>query len=249
MVCWMELSEPWVRVMRPFWLFVKKLFPWDCAWSSKAQDVTQPVWKKSSVALIFCGHKNVNCPLILFDKHYLCVVLIKFTDFSHFELEKISYIWYSVREHYGKDRTNSMNFKTFLKQTWLRATVYFTVCAAIYSLLMIITNVREEEVLLSAEQLLLIFVFAILSGLAQGILRLPSLSGAVRYPCHYVILALGFYSCFLLPAQMRGSQIFVGLVFFTLVYLAVVGLSALFLARFRSNAEKETPSESQFKKK
>lgn len=158
-------------------------------------------------------------------------------------------MWYSVREHYGKDQLNSMNLKIFLKQAWLRATVYFTVCAALYSLIMAITNVREEEVLLSAEQLLLIFVFAILAGLSQGILRLPTLPGAVRYLCHYGILAIGFYACFLLPAEMRGAQIFIGLVFFTLIYLAVVGLFALFLSRFRANSEKEAHYEPQFKKK
>lgn len=142
-----------------------------------------------------------------------------------------------------------MNVKTFLKQTMLRASVYFTVCATLYSLLMAITNVREEEVLLAAEQLLLIFVFSLLAGLAQGILRLTPLSGAVRYPAHYVILALGFYACFLLPAEMRAAQVLVGLVFFTLIYLAVMGVIALFLSRFRKNTEAEAAYESQFKKK
>ena len=142
-----------------------------------------------------------------------------------------------------------MNLKTFLKQAWHRATVYFTVCAALYSLLMAITNVKEKEVLLSAEQLLLIFVFALLAGVAQGILRLSALHGAVRYLCHFFILAMGFYACFLLPANMRGAQIFVGLVFFTLIYLAVVGVSNLFLSRFRANQEKEVHYEPQFKKK
>ena len=142
-----------------------------------------------------------------------------------------------------------MNLKQFLKQTWLRTTVYFTVCAALYSLLMAITNVKEEEVLLSAERLLLIFVFAVLGGLGQGILGLRTLHGAVRYPCHYVILAIGFYCCFLLPAGMRAAQVFIGLVFFTLAYLLVMGLGALFLARFRANAEKDDRYEPQFKKK
>ena len=142
-----------------------------------------------------------------------------------------------------------MNLKTFLKQMWQRATAYFTVCAALYALLMAITNVQEESVLLSAEQLLLIFVFAVLGGLAQSLLRLTVLPGAVRFLCHYGILAMGFYSCFLLPAEMRGSQILIGLVFFTLLYLAVVGIGALFLSRFRANREQDAHYEPQFKKK
>ncbi|MBQ9086995.1 MAG: hypothetical protein IJY47_07410 [Clostridia bacterium] len=142
-----------------------------------------------------------------------------------------------------------MNMKQFLKQAFLRASVYFTVCAALYSLLMAVVNVTEEEVLLSAEQLLLIFVFALLAGLGQSILRLPRVSGVIRYLAHYGILAMGFYACFLLPAGMSATQIFIGLVLYTLLYLLIMGTIALFRARFRANAEKEAPYESQFKKK
>lgn len=158
-------------------------------------------------------------------------------------------MWYSVGEHYRKDQTYFMNIKQFLKATAYRSSLCFTLCAAVYSLLMAITNVREEEVLLSAEQLLLIFVFSVLLGLAQGILRLKSLHGALRYSSHFGILAMGFYCCFLLPAEMRASQVLIGLFFFTLAYLLVMGVVALFLSRFRANVEKEMPYETQFKKK
>ena len=51
-----------------------------------------------------------------------------------------------------------------------------------------------------------------------------------------------------LPAEMNAAQVLIGLVAYTLTYCLIFGVSALFRARFRANAEKEAPYENRSKK-
>lgn len=141
-----------------------------------------------------------------------------------------------------------MNIKTLFKKILTTASIYFTVITAIYTLLVMVVNVTEEEILLSAEQILLNFIFSLLASMAWRIYRSEKLSGGLRRVSHYGITALSFYLCFLLPAGMNASQVLIGLVAYTLVYFLIVGVSALFKSRFRANAEKEAPYENRYKK-
>ncbi len=141
-----------------------------------------------------------------------------------------------------------MDFRTIFKKMLTEICVYFALISALYCILMLIVNVSEQEVLLSALTLLLIFVFSILATLAQTIYRYQAMNGAARLFLHYLILALSFYLCFLLPSSMVASQVVVGLTIFTLLYALIMGLSALFLRRLRKNAQKEEVYESRFKK-
>ena len=142
-----------------------------------------------------------------------------------------------------------MNFKKFLKSLLGDTSVYFTLLASGYSAMMMIVNVKEPEVLLRASTLLFLALFALLAALGSGVLRLSSLSGGVRRVLHYVILALAFYLCLLLPAGMRAPHVLVGLVLFTAVYWIVAGIVHLFAARFRKNSEQTEEYEAQFTKK
>lgn len=141
-----------------------------------------------------------------------------------------------------------MNIKTVLKKLLTDSSVYFTLIAALYSLLMLIVNVAEEEVLLSAERLLLMFIFSVLAAMAQALRRLTVLHGAIRLLLHYGILAMAFYLCFLLPASMRAAQVLIGLFAFTILYAVVMGVIAIFRARFRANAEQEEAYTNRYKK-
>ncbi|MBR2293765.1 MAG: hypothetical protein IKA44_05610 [Clostridia bacterium] len=140
-----------------------------------------------------------------------------------------------------------MNIKSILKKMLTETSVFFTLIAALYSLLMLIVNVGEEEVLLSAERLLLMFVFSALAAMAQALRRITAIHGALRGVLHYLILIMAFYLCFLLPASMRAAQVLIGLFTFTLGYLAIMGIVALFRARFRKNSEEEEDYTNRFK--
>lgn len=141
-----------------------------------------------------------------------------------------------------------MNIKQFFKRLLTDTSVYFTLLAAAYSALMLVVNVTEDEVLLSAARLLFLFLFAVLAALGRGVLRARQLPRGVRVLAHYGALLLAFYLCLLLPAGMRAAQVLVGLVLFTVLYFIVAGITALFLARFRANQPEEAHYESQFKK-
>lgn len=141
-----------------------------------------------------------------------------------------------------------MNIKQFFKRLLTDTSVYFTLLAAAYSALMLVVNVTEDEVLLSAARLLFLFLFAVLAALGRSVLRARQLPRGVRVLAHYGALLLAFYLCLLLPAGMRAAQVLVGLVLFTVLYFIVAGIAALFLARFRANQPEEAHYESQFKK-
>ncbi len=141
-----------------------------------------------------------------------------------------------------------MNIKTLTKKILTTASIYFTVITAIYTLLVMIVNVTEDEILLSAEQLLFNFLFSILAAIAWLLYRSKSMAGALRLVLHFGITAISFYLCFLLPAGMTAAQVFIGLFAYAIVYFLIVGITAFFKARFRANAEQEAPYENRYKK-
>lgn len=142
-----------------------------------------------------------------------------------------------------------MNLKKFLKSLLGDTSVYFTLLAAGYSVLMLLVNVKEPEVLLRASTLLFLALFALLAALGRSVLRLSKLEGGTRTALHYVILAFAFYLCLLVPMGMRAPQVLIGLVLFSAVYWICAGIVHLFLARLKKNTEQTENYESQFSKK
>ena len=83
-----------------------------------------------------------------------------------------------------------MNIRKIIKKLLTDTSIYFTVITAIYTLIMMIVNVSDNAVGLEAERLLLIFVFSALAALAQLLLGLKTLHGALRILLHGGILLL-----------------------------------------------------------
>ena len=142
-----------------------------------------------------------------------------------------------------------MDIKQFLKNLLITASVYFTLITAAYALLTIFVHVGEEQVLLSATQMLYNFLFSLLAGTAWRLYRMPKWSTPARLFIHYGILVLAFYLCFLFPASMRSGQIIIGVILFTLVYAIIMLITAVFVSRFRANAQKVAHYEKQFREK
>ena len=142
-----------------------------------------------------------------------------------------------------------MNFRKFFKSLLGDTAIYFTLLAAVYSLGMMLVNVGEDEVLLRADTLFFLFLFALLAALASSVLRFATFARGARTLLHYVILTFAFYLCLLLPRGMRAAQVFVGLVLFTVVYWICAGLVHIFTARFRKNSEQSESYEKQYTRK
>ncbi len=158
-------------------------------------------------------------------------------------------MWYSVGEHYGKDRFNRMNIKQTIRKILTDACVLFSIITAAYALIVALVYVNQEQVLMEAGRVVLFFVFSLLVSAANIIYRQKNMSGAVRLLLHFLICTLAFYLCFLLPLSMPGSSVLVGIIFFVLVYFLVMGTISLFASRFRKNRDANEEYQSQYKKK
>ena len=158
-------------------------------------------------------------------------------------------MWYSVREHYGKDRFYRMNIKQTIRKILTDACVLFSFITAIYALIIALVYVNQEQVLMEAGRVVLFFVFSLLVSAANVIYRQTSMSGSVRFLLHFLISTLAFYLCFLLPLSMPGSRVLVGLILFILCYFLVMGTIALFTSRFRKNRDAHEEYQSQYTKK
>ena len=142
-----------------------------------------------------------------------------------------------------------MKFNACLRRLLSRTSIYFTLITAVYVLLSMMVNVGEQETLLAAKQILFHALFSLLASGAWELYCLKSLAAPLRLIIHYGILIFAFYTCFLLPAEMTGAQVFVGVIAFTLVYGAVMGLRSFFRARFSANVRKVSVYDKQYSKK
>ena len=157
-------------------------------------------------------------------------------------------MWYSVRVHFRKDRTYTMNIKKILKNMLTDTSAFFTVITAIYAALMMVVNIGTEEPAIRASWLLYIFLFSLLGALSQCIYRIDSWNKALRVAIQYVILLFGSYVCFFVPLSFSGSQIMIGFTAVTVIYFGIFGIAAFLSWSFRRNSKTEEVYESKFKK-
>ena len=139
-----------------------------------------------------------------------------------------------------------MTVKGFIKELLTRACVYFSVIMLCYIIIAAAVNVSGNALLLDAGRTVLFFVFSLMLSAANSVFTLKSLSGGVRLLIHYVITLFGFYACFMLSLDMRASSTLIGLVAFTAVYFAAMGISHALGARYRRNTEKAEKYEKKF---
>ncbi len=157
---------------------------------------------------------------------------------------------YDILNGYTTERKKLfvMDIKKLIKKALTASCVYFTVITAVYMLILQFINVSEDSAAVEAYRVLLFFIFSLLFATANAIRSIKQINASFRWVCHYLICAFAFYACFMLPVKMRPSSILTGLAIFTAVYLAVVGIRALFNSRFKSKNEQVEAYQSQFKK-
>ena len=143
-----------------------------------------------------------------------------------------------------------MNIRKLISSILNRACVFFSVIAFGYALVMWFIYASDgSDVLIRATNLLFYFIFSILLAVANSILTMEGCPKGWRTVIHYLICLFGFYTCFLVPLAMAAAQNFVGIVFFTLIYLSVMGCIALFSSRLKKNKERNEAYRKQYKKK
>lgn len=141
-----------------------------------------------------------------------------------------------------------MTVKGFIKKLLVHSCVYFTIAMLVYMILAAIVNVSDDTLLLDAGRTVLFFVFSVLLAGANTVFSIKELNAAIRVILHYVFTTFGFYVCFMMTLGMRTSQVFVGLIIFTLIYFIILGIVTAFRARYKANAEKSEKYEKQYKK-
>ena len=112
-----------------------------------------------------------------------------------------------------------------------------------------IANIGVGEAAVEASRVLLYFLASILLAIANAILAYKNLNSIVRVIVHYIICTFAFYTCFLLPVNMRTSNMITGIVIFTLLYMVIMGSIAIFKSRLKQNRERNEEYKSQFSKK
>ena len=133
-----------------------------------------------------------------------------------------------------------LDIKKIIKKTLVSTCVIFTVITAVYMLILQITNVNNAVPAAAyAVSVLLFFVFSLLLAIANMILSIKSIHGAIRYMFHYLIYIVGFCLCFCVPNGMTSAQIFVGIIFFSLGYAIVMPIVALFKRRLERNRKSQ----------
>ncbi len=141
-----------------------------------------------------------------------------------------------------------MNISDFIKKTFSRACVYFSLITAIYALLVMIVNVDDELVLLDAGRVLLFFVASFLFSLGNNLLSVKKLAGPARIVLHYLVYLFAFCACFLLPISPEPSGTIVGITLFTIIYAVALAIVLLVRSRYKTRSELREDYRPQFKK-
>lgn len=142
-----------------------------------------------------------------------------------------------------------MNIKEFIKKTLARSCVYFTIATAMYSLVVMTIYVDDKQVLLDASRVLLFYVASLLLSCAGVIFKIERLHVALRFLIHYLLSTFAFCSCLMLPISPDSSTMVVGIVLFSVAYLIIAGIVALFRSRYRALTAEKKEYKSQFTKK
>ena len=142
-----------------------------------------------------------------------------------------------------------MNIKNFIKKALVQSCVFFTIATALYSLVVMTIYVDDEQVLLDASRVLLFYVASLLLACAGVIFKIEKIHAALRFLIHYLLSTFAFCACLMLPISPAPSTMVVGIILFSVAYLIVAGIVALFRSRYRAISSEKKEYTSQFSKK
>jgi len=139
-----------------------------------------------------------------------------------------------------------MGIRKLIQKALNLSCVYFTVITACYIFIHWLMNISEDEPAVESLRVLLYFFASVLFAVAHTIYSIDKINSAVRVMIHYLIYLFTFYTCFLLPVNMRPDFMFTGTIIFTIIYSIVMGIIALFRAKLKKNREVSAEYQRQF---
>lgn len=142
-----------------------------------------------------------------------------------------------------------MEIKNLIKKALVSSCICFTLITAVYMLCMTIVTTGDDSPAIEAQRVLLFFIFSLLWAIAGAVRSIKAIPSPLGRALHYLICVFGFYTCFMLPVNMKPSAVLTGIIIFTLLYWIAIALKAFFASRLRKNREQIQKYEDQFKKK
>lgn len=126
--------------------------------------------------------------------------------------------------------------KSFMKKALIRTAAYFTVCAACFSILVLILYSGEEEgANLSALRTFLLLPFSFCFGIANTLLYCDKPGPAGRWTIHCLLTVVSAFLCLILPSttDARGSERLMGFLTVLIVYVISAAVLVFTVKRVR----------------
>ena len=126
----------------------------------------------------------------------------------------------------------AMDIKKLIKKIVNFSCVYFTIITTCYMLILQLANIGDNAAAVEAFRVLLYFFASVLLAIANVLYSIKKIPTPARIFIHYIICLFAFYTCFLLPVNMRSSFMFTGIVIFSVIYFAIINFSFLSIPKF-----------------
>ncbi len=132
-----------------------------------------------------------------------------------------------------------MKIMATLKKIWIGACLYYTVLSLLVLLIALAISGGFEQMVISSLSFLLLFPFSLSLAAAQVMRKGSSLAAWAKGLLGYLLVLAAFLLFVWLPSNPSTAPMswILAIVFFTLIYWAIVGIVSLTKKRFHSFRE------------
>ena len=133
-----------------------------------------------------------------------------------------------------------MEFKKFIRSSLLRTAIYYTVLVFVFSLIIAIVHSGEEHGAgLDAFRIVMFLPFCFLFGCANTLLKRDRPDPIVRWILHLLLTVGGIFFFLLLPAGIKGSAAFTGLILMIAIYVVAAVIIGVNASRLKKTIAKD----------
>lgn len=133
-----------------------------------------------------------------------------------------------------------MKFKKFIRSSLLRTAIYYTVLVFVFSLIIAIVHSGEEHGAgLDSFRILMFLPFCFLLGCANTLLKCERPDPIVRWILHFLLTVGGIFFFLLLPAGIKGSAAFTGLILIIAIYVVAAVIIGVNASRLKKTIAKD----------
>ena len=125
--------------------------------------------------------------------------------------------------------------KRFCKTAMINSSVYFTIAAILFSIMVLFGNSGAEQIALDPTRVICIYPFCLLFAIANTLVTYRNIDAALRWISHAVLTVCGAFIFLILPAGFdSGAGNFMGFALITFSYIIGILLYALFHKRVKT---------------